>query len=195
MSGEFYFKYPSQATTTQIDPTLTGIRYAKGLTEKVLQNTDFVLPTSSSISAYNLLIDNKEFIQNETITFLNSAWSFFEYNKAKCRRDVGYMIDAVATDVLYGGNERAVAAASSYWTGQYGSAAAVPMAAAVPVATGCAWAFTEPPYPNKAATREFIACLPGVPESGIHPGLLSTIWSPGYKIIVVFPNLSLLRPD
>jgi len=114
-AGTFYYKYPSQATTAQLDPTLTGIRYAKGLTEKVLQNANFVTPSSSSLSAYNLLVDNKEFIQNETITFLNSAWSFYNYNKAKCRRDVGYMIDAVATDILYGGNERVREAGYFYY--------------------------------------------------------------------------------
>lgn len=32
------------------------------------------------------------------------------------------IVDACATDLLYGGNERAIAAASSYYTGQYGSA-------------------------------------------------------------------------
>ena len=114
-AGIFYYKYPSQATGAELAPTLTGVNYAKGLAERVLQNVLFETPVSSSYAAYNLLVENKEFIQNETMAFLNSAWSFYNYNKAKCRRDVGYMIDAVATDILYGGNERVREAGRYYY--------------------------------------------------------------------------------
>ena len=116
-AGIFYYKHPSQATDrlTQLAPTLTGIRYSKGLTEGVLTNSVFKSPESSSISAYNLLIDNKQFIQSESIAYLNSAWSFFDYNEASCSRDLGYMVDAVATDILYGGNERAIEAGRYYY--------------------------------------------------------------------------------
>jgi hypothetical protein len=116
-AGIFYYKHPSQATDklTQLAPTLTGIRYSKGLTEGVIKNSVFELPTSSSLLAYNLLLNNKELIQNETIEYVNSAWSFFDYNETKCRRDVGYMVDAVATDILYGGNERAIETGRYYY--------------------------------------------------------------------------------
>jgi hypothetical protein len=114
-AGKYYYLYPSQATTTQLGPTLSGIRYAKGMVEQVLQNSVFNIPTSSSLFAYNLLLDNKDLIQTEIIGFLNSAWSFFEYSESKCRRDVGYIVDAVATDILYGGNERSSEAGEYYY--------------------------------------------------------------------------------
>ena len=114
-AGYFYYKYPSQATGAELAPTLTGIRYAKGLTELMLKNTKLIKPKESNQTAYNLLVSNREFIQNETMQFVNSAWSFYKYNKAKCRRDVGYMIDAVATDILYGGNERVREAGRYYY--------------------------------------------------------------------------------
>jgi hypothetical protein len=114
-AGRYYYYEPSTATTTQLGPTLSGIKHAKGLTQQILKNSVFTTASLSAQTAYELLIDNKDLIQTETIGFLNSAWSFFDYNEAKCRRDVGYIVDAVATDILYGGNERVSEAGEYYY--------------------------------------------------------------------------------
>ena len=42
-AGKFYYEYPSQATTSQLGPTLSGIKYAKDLTDSVLKNSTFTL--------------------------------------------------------------------------------------------------------------------------------------------------------
>ena len=55
-------------------------------------------------SAYNLLLGNKQMIIDETISYMSSSWSEFDYNETKCRRDLGYIIDGAAYDLLYGGN-------------------------------------------------------------------------------------------
>ena len=114
-AGRYYYYEPSTATTTQLGPTLSGIKHAKGVTQQILKNSLFVTASNSSQTAYELLVDNKDLIQTETIGFLNSAWSFFDYNEAKCRRDVGYIVDAVATDILYGGNEASARAGEYYY--------------------------------------------------------------------------------
>jgi len=114
-AGEFYYKYPSQAITTQNEQTITGIRYASGLVSNLVNKTDFVQPTPTVQSAYDLLIDNKQFIKDETIQFINTTYPYLVYNEASCSRDVGYIIDAVATDLYYGGNERAVTAGRYYY--------------------------------------------------------------------------------
>ena len=49
----------------------------------------------------------------------------FVYDEEKCYRDTGFILDAIATDLYYGGNERSIAAAESYYTGVYGDAAEV----------------------------------------------------------------------
>jgi hypothetical protein len=41
----------------------------------------------------------------------------FAYNEAKCRRDVGFLIDAMCYDLLYGGNVDTTQAAISYYDG------------------------------------------------------------------------------
>jgi hypothetical protein len=114
-AGVFYYEYPSQATTSQLGATLSGIKYAKDLTDKVLINSTFVSASNSNISAYELIFNNKSFIQNETIAYLSSSWSTFPYNQTTCKRDIGYILDAVATDILYGGNERVAEAGEYYY--------------------------------------------------------------------------------
>ena len=114
-AGEFYYLFPSQATGSQINQTVDGIKYAQRLTNKVINNVTLVSASIERQTAHSLLFDNKSLIQNEVISFMSSSWSNFEYNDVKCRRDVGYIVDAVATDVLYGGNERSVTAGEFYY--------------------------------------------------------------------------------
>jgi hypothetical protein len=114
-AGKFYYEYPSQATTSQLGPTLDGIKYAKDLTDSVLKNLTFASASNSNVTAYELIFNNKSFIQNETIAYLSSSWSTFPYNQTTCKRDIGYILDAVATDILYGGNERVAKAGEYYY--------------------------------------------------------------------------------
>jgi hypothetical protein len=114
-AGRYYYLEPSTATTSQLGPTLSGIEHAKHMVQEVLSNNIFATGSLSKRTAYNLLLDNKSLIQDETIGFLNSAWSFFQYSESKCRRDVGYILDGVATDILYGGNESSARAGEYYY--------------------------------------------------------------------------------
>jgi hypothetical protein len=114
-AGRYYYDYPSQAITTQLGPTLSGITHAKNLTKQILKNSTFVTPSTSAQTAYQLLMSNKQFIQDETIAFVSSSWSMFNYNEASCSRDTGYIVDAVATDIFYGGNESAARAGEYYY--------------------------------------------------------------------------------
>jgi hypothetical protein len=114
-AGEFYYRYPSSATGSQLDETLDGIRYASQLAQKVVVNTLFVTASAQASASYALMKQNKPFIQSETIAYVSSSWVGFNYNEAKCRRDVGLLIDAVSTDLLYGGNQRSAKAGLYYF--------------------------------------------------------------------------------
>jgi len=115
VAGEYYYLYPSEATGSQLIQTLDGINYAKRLSEKVIQNIEFVTASVEVSSSFALLTSNREFIQNETIAYLSSSWSTHTYNETTCKRDVGYIVDAVATDLYYGGNERSREAGRFYY--------------------------------------------------------------------------------
>ena len=106
IAGEYYYKYPSTATTTQLEPTTTGIKYAGDLGSKLVQSEIFVTASAERLAGNKVLLDNKEFIQNEVIAYISSSWSTFDYDEDKCKRDTGYILNGVATDFLYGGNER-----------------------------------------------------------------------------------------
>jgi hypothetical protein len=123
VNTKFYYEYPSDATGSQLDQTTTAIKYAGNLVQNIVRNYEYTTVSAEVSASYDLLIANKEFIQNETIEFVSSSWSGFEYNELTCKRDVGYIIDAVATDLLYGGNERTITAGKYYY--DYPSAAIV----------------------------------------------------------------------
>ena len=67
--------------------------------------------------AFELLLNNKSFIQAETVAFINTSYVGVVYSTATCKRDVGYIIDAVSYDLLYGGNSQTAHAADSYYDG------------------------------------------------------------------------------
>ena len=102
----------------QLGQTLDGIKYAKGISKKIVSNDLLQTASISEITAWNLLRQNKPLIQAETIAYLSSSWTGvdgFYYNEASCSRDVAYIVDNVATDILYGGNERSSKAGEYYY--------------------------------------------------------------------------------
>jgi len=68
-------------------------------------------------NAFELLLNNRAFIQAETVAFINTSYVGLVYSTATCKRDVGYIIDAVSYDVLYGGNSQTAMAADAYYDG------------------------------------------------------------------------------
>ena len=40
-----------------------------------------------------------------------------DYDQTKCERDTGFIVDALANDLFFGGNSNAVAAGNKYWNG------------------------------------------------------------------------------
>jgi len=66
--------------------------------------------------ARELLQANRAYIGTELTTWINSNYAGFTYDEDKCRRDVGYIVDALSYDIQYGGNTASINAAKSYFT-------------------------------------------------------------------------------
>ena len=84
--------------------------------ERTLQNiSDF----SSAQTGYarDQLLSNKQFMAEEVTAYIKDQYPNLKYSKTKCRQDVGYIIDAVAYDLTYGGNWQSVNAGEAYWSG------------------------------------------------------------------------------
>jgi hypothetical protein len=135
-AGSYYYRIPSVAIAEsytdngevgQKKQTVDGINFARGIAEKVVANTQltYLSPSTKRRQAAARLVAAKDELKQRAIGYTNGAFPYLVYNEASCSRDTGLIVDACATDLLYGGNERAIAAASSYYNGQFGSAEAV----------------------------------------------------------------------
>ena len=75
----------------------------------------------AAVSGYTnarlLLLANLDFIAAETTAYVNSVHPapVFVYNEDRCYRDVGFMIEAIAYDITYGGNSASIYAGQQYW--------------------------------------------------------------------------------
>jgi hypothetical protein len=97
-----------------------------GITEDTYEITAQAEPISGfNVNAIEKLVANKTWIQSEVVNYLATVYPNFEYEVAICYRDVGYIIDAVAFDLTYGGNVRSRAAGISYYQQGNPSAALV----------------------------------------------------------------------
>jgi hypothetical protein len=70
--------------------------------------------------AKNLIILNKEFIKQEITAWISSNYivkNIVNYSAVTCQRDVGYILDALCYDLMYGGNSMTYDAALSYYRG------------------------------------------------------------------------------
>ena len=57
----------------------------------------------------------KTTLQNGVNSYLQSKFDYLEYDSEKCRRDTGYMVDAISHDIQYGGNSAMWNAAQIYF--------------------------------------------------------------------------------
>ena len=80
----------------------------------------FQIPGGRFLDAGNLLQTNKSFIQEEVVAYVEFNYagitSSTTYNKTKCKRDIGYIVDAISYDISYGGNSKSIEAGNAYWT-------------------------------------------------------------------------------
>lgn len=109
-TGLYYWSGTSSVIKGQQKQTIDAISYLGEMTQDVVRNQLI----DSRYNAAWLLQANKVFIQKEVIQYMDKTYPTFVYDKAKCERDVGYIIDAVIYDVTYSTNASAVYAGSFY---------------------------------------------------------------------------------
>ena len=85
-----------------------------------------VAVTETSVpGALRLLESNREFILAEIIAYINANYSSIttdpSYTVAKTKRDMGYILDAIHYDLLYGGNWQSQEAGMAYYSALYGT--------------------------------------------------------------------------
>ena len=66
--------------------------------------------------ASNLIAGNKQFLQEEVSGFVYANYTLPAGDRAKCYRDLGFLIDNIVYHLRFGGNERVVNFAQLYYT-------------------------------------------------------------------------------
>ena len=74
---------------------------------------------AAKVNAKDQLQANKAFLQAEVLEYIrvNFLSVYDSMNKGYCSRDVGYIVDALSYDVLYGGNSASIRNAEAYYVG------------------------------------------------------------------------------
>ena len=75
---------------------------------------------STVVNAKNILVANKAFIRSEVVAWIANNFStkaIYQYNAVKTSRDMGYILDALTYDLLYGGNSATLDVAGFFWSG------------------------------------------------------------------------------
>ena len=67
--------------------------------------------------ARTLLRENKEFLKDEITAYIAVNYPAVKYSKTKCRRDIGFIVDAVCYDITYGGSYQTLTAGLAYFDG------------------------------------------------------------------------------
>lgn len=67
------------------------------------------------VSAEELLLHNKSFIQAELLAWIDYSYSAYGYDVAKCERDVGFIIDAIIYDMIFSSNFNSIIAGRAYY--------------------------------------------------------------------------------
>ena len=74
-------------------------------------------PSEEAIHAFNLLAINKDFIKAEVIAYINATAGVFNYSREYCYRDVGILVENVAYDAAFGGNQKTIESGLAYYDG------------------------------------------------------------------------------
>jgi hypothetical protein len=86
----------------------------------------------------DLFLQNREFIKTETTAYITENYPNLKYSRTKCKQDIGFILDAIAYDLTYGGNWQSVVAGEAYYTG-----AVLEIAASEKAATIAAYGFMK----------------------------------------------------
>ena len=103
----------------------TSAELIRDIMISTVEPTTFTItdPTSYDTGFFNarrLIVANKQFLIDEVEAYMNTNYnvlwtSLSVANKAKCLRDIGYILDAMRYDLTYRGNLETIVAANSYY--------------------------------------------------------------------------------
>lgn len=92
-----------------------------GWTDQIVPNGGTISELPSVSNTVDLLLTNIDYLTNEVLAYVNANNPGFTYSTSTCARDVGYIIESLSFDLLYGGNRQAIQSGLSYYQNLNGS--------------------------------------------------------------------------
>lgn len=92
-----------------------------GWTDQVIANSGIASNLKSIKNTVDLLQANKTYLAHEVTAYINATNPGFTYSESTCQRDVGYIVDSICFDLLYGGNRQAIQSGLSYYASAVGT--------------------------------------------------------------------------
>ena len=96
----------------------------KSLASVAIAHSDFYFPTGIQTTRFSRFKDSYRLIQQNRSQIVDIAWnatvtaySGISSAQTKCKRDIGYFVDAISTDIFTGGNSYTIAFTKQYFTG------------------------------------------------------------------------------
>ena len=136
-SGTYYeqfpIKIPNGVSVKGDEFRRVNVKPAPGVSTSIWADTYFyreptfdgiALKTEYNPNAVELLTQNKEFLKDEVVAWIDAQivintgiWNGFTYDNQKCERDAGIIIDGLIYDLKWSGNEKTHYNASRYYNG------------------------------------------------------------------------------
>lgn len=80
-----------------------------------IEDPAFSLAANDAKNIRQLILDERNKIKTDTITFLKETYPWFTFDTFKCTRDVGIIIEAVVDDMIFSTNYKSIIAGISYY--------------------------------------------------------------------------------
>ena len=121
------FPYASAAEQSDITQLVRVIQHQidyRISTTHMVSNTDPTGYNGAYLTGYGdartLIKENKEFIKAEIIAYITANYPSVQYSRTICKRDTGFIVDAMVYDLTYGGFTQTLNAGLAYFDGTTG---------------------------------------------------------------------------
>ena len=119
-----YASADEQADITQLVRVIQHQIDYRVSTTHMVSNTDPTGYNSSYLTGFGaartLIKENKEFIKAEIIAYITENYPTVKYSRTICKRDTGFIVDAMVYDLTYGGFTQTLNAGLAYFDGTTG---------------------------------------------------------------------------
>jgi hypothetical protein len=207
--------YAKQAALALLTPsTVPYIRINNNFNTivNIIQNGTSAIPsinyplpsvyTNTQSYGIDQIQNNKDFIKEETAAWIFVTYPGFSYNEAVCKRDVGYILDAICYDLLYGGNSQTSVAAEAYYSNgilSIGSELTQTIAAYNFLKSLVGDILLETPVTPRSASSQNFAGTPAssaeVTTVGTLIDLINTVLQNGYTSVVTLEETLRIPPS